>query len=91
MFTRRIGAAADAFEAAVHASGAPLGVAVSGDGGGPLKTEEDPWGTACEMCCPPAHAVCCNNGAVAKFYGKRLEDATADLEGFIQGNPVCKP
>ena len=89
----------DAFEAAVQASGAPPGAPLSV--GGPLAAPEtldepqggasvagSPWETACQMYCPSPHAVCCNNSAVAKFYNKRLGDATADLEGLVHGNPV---
>ncbi|OEH78383.1 hypothetical protein cyc_06228 [Cyclospora cayetanensis] len=101
LFNRRIAPAVDAFEAAVHACGSsslvsPLSVAAMPMNGceGPLGSPtpsaaegRDPWKTACDMFCPPAHAVCCNNAAVARFYSKRLADATAALEGLVHGNP----
>ena len=101
LFTRRVAAAAEAFEAALHASsrmslgsslGFPLGVCVNDKESAEEEQEkdedEDSWDAACLMFSPTPHAVCCNNSAVAKFFSKRLEDATTALEGLVHGNPV---
>ncbi|KAL8429030.1 hypothetical protein ACSSS7_006821 [Eimeria intestinalis] len=85
LFTRRVPAAVEAFEAAAAAASeaASLGL----EGGSSQGEQQGPWAAASQVYYPSAQAVCCNNLAVAKLYNKNLDDATATLEGLVHGNP----